>query len=149
MSGAASGGMRSWCGRVWMMGEPRWPKWRGPCACGCGRAGQNGHHVIYRQELRRRAERGPGGVSYRALIVDRRNLVPMAFDCHGAHHARSRVLAMHRLPDSVFEFAREVLGVGPAWVYLSRHYAGHDDRLDALVGYSPTEIERGLNRPPA
>ena len=31
------------------------------------------------------------------------------------------------------EFAREVLGAGPAYEYLRRRYAGQDPRLDALV----------------
>jgi hypothetical protein len=33
----------------------------------------------------------------------------------------------------VYEFAEEVLGVGPAYEYLRRRYAGPDARLDGLL----------------
>lgn len=99
------------------------------CVCGCGRRGGHDHHVIYRQELRRRAslER-----SYRALETDRRNVVPVAFDCHGGHHSGARRLRMHVLPDAVFEFAGELMG-SAAYDYLAARYAGGDPRHDALL----------------
>lgn len=100
------------------------------CVCGCGARGVHDHHVIYQQELRRAARRL--GVPASRLLRDPRGLVPMAVACHAAHHDRSRPLPLHRLPDEVFEFAREVLGAGPAQVYLARRYAGGDGRLDAL-----------------
>lgn len=56
----------------------------------------------------------------------------MAFDCHLAHHGRSRVLPLERLPDSVFAFAVELLGPA-AFDYLRRRYGGEDVRLDALL----------------
>lgn len=104
---------------------------RARCVCGCGRRAAQLHHVIYQQELRRIAR--AAGTSARALIADPRNLVPVAFDCHGQHHAAARRLELWRLPDSVFEFAREVLGAGRAYEWLRRRYAGADPRLDALV----------------
>jgi len=67
------------------------------------------------------------------LCSDRRNLVWLAFDCHESHHARSRPLPLAVLPDSVFQFAEEVLGAGAAYNYLRRRYAGEDARLDALL----------------
>jgi hypothetical protein len=100
------------------------------CACGCGSRGGHDHHVIYRQELRHRAtlER-----SYRSLETDRRNIVPMAFDCHGGHHSGAARLHLSRLPDSCFEFAEEIMGAGAAFEYLGRYYAGEDPRLSALL----------------
>lgn len=71
---------------------------------------------------------------------DKRNLVPVAHDCHGAHHARARPFPLRVLPDSVFEFAVELMGVGPAYEYLRRRYSGEDERLTALLF--------GVHRPP-
>ena len=63
---------------------------------------------------------------------DPRNLVPVAFACHGAHHGRSRPFELGALPDEVFEFTGELLG--PAgFDYLRRRYVGEDPRLDALL----------------
>lgn len=94
----------------------------GACICGCGKKGQQLHHAIYAQEARRYgAERDP------------RNLVPVTRRCHEKHHTRTRPFDLSMLPDSVYEFAAEVMGDGPAFVYLSRRYRGGDDRLDALV----------------
>lgn len=93
------------------------------CVCGCGKAAANRHHCLTRQVLRRE-----GGDPR-----DERNLVPVAYGCHAAHHARVKPLPLRVLPDSVFEFAVELLGGGPAWSYLSRYYAGRDSRLDALL----------------
>lgn len=101
------------------------------CFCGCGkRHGLKLHHVVYQQELRR-IGREPG----RDLILcaDRRNMVPVGASCHAKHHSRQKPYVLRRLPDSVFEFAREVLGGGPAYEYLRRRYVGEDPRLEALI----------------
>lgn len=100
------------------------------CFCGCGDPPVAEHHVIYRQELRHHQGRASGNG---ALVADRRNLVPVAFRCHQRHHAQFRPYALGLLPDSVFEFAREVLGGGHGYEYLRRRYAGADPRLDALL----------------
>jgi hypothetical protein len=91
------------------------------CFCGCGQRGVQKHHVIYAQHLRRNKQR------------DARNLVLVAWDCHAAHHQRRQPFTLAALPDSVYEFAEEVLGVGPAYEYLRRRYAGPDARLDGLL----------------
>ena len=102
------------------------------CVCGCGRKkGLHRHHVVYQQELRRIA--GTEVARAMTLAMDPRNIVLVAFRCHGQHHARREVLPLRVLPDSVFEFALEVLGAGRAFEYLRRHYAGDDPRLDALL----------------
>lgn len=93
------------------------------CCCGCGRRAVNLHHAIYAQHVVRE-----GGD-----VDDPRNLVPVAWACHGAHHGRSRQLALRMLPDSVFAFARDVLGAGVAYEYLRRRYAGDDPRLHRLL----------------
>jgi hypothetical protein len=99
------------------------------CFCGCGQRGVQKHHVIYEQHLRplTRPE------ARRTLLRDARNLVPVAWDCHAAHHQRGRPFPLAALPDSVYEFAEETLGVGPAYEYLRRRYAGPDARLDGLL----------------
>lgn len=112
---------------------------RGKCACGCGRKhGLQRHHIVYQQEIRKvvSAEHfaanfaGPAPVGREmALLADRRNIVMLGFDCHGAHHNASRRLDLSRLPDSAFEFARELLGGDRAYEYLRRRYAGEDQRL--------------------
>jgi hypothetical protein len=86
--------------------------------------------VVYQQELARAA--GALGRPVRALADDPRGKVPVSLACHGAHHARQRPLPLHVLPDQAFVFAEEVLGAGPASVYLERRYSGGDPRLDAM-----------------
>lgn len=130
------------------------------CVCGCGRRGRHDHHVIYRQELRRRAaeiERAraaelaasgekewvKGGPPFSRPVTakviagrlggDRRNIVRIAFECHSAHHSRARPLDLGLLPDSAFEFALELLGGPAAFEYFRRYYAGGDRRHDALL----------------
>lgn len=98
--------------------------------CGCAGRAVAQHHVITRQELRRRAT---VVFPYRELIEDPRNLVPVAFACHERHHSRFLPLKVMVLPDSVFEFAVELMGRGEAHAYLSRVYRGRDPRLDALL----------------
>lgn len=93
------------------------------CACGCGARAAHGHHAITRQELRKH-----GGDP-----KDARNIVPMALDCHGGHHSGAARLHLSRLPDSVFEFAHELMGAGAAYEYLGRFYRGEDARLSALL----------------
>lgn len=104
---------------------------RNRCVCGCDRPPAARHHVVYRQELRWAAKRLPR--DERVLIADERNLVAIAFHCHGQHHLGAARIPLQRLPASVFEFAAEVLGSGPAYEYLRRRYAGEDPRLDALL----------------
>lgn len=115
------------------------------CVCGCGRGGGQRHHVVYQQELRDIARARPivglvplkddvpSGPTFGLLKADPRNLVLVAKRCHEAHHQRVRPLPLHVLPDSVFEFAAEVLGPAAAYEYLRRRYAGGDPRLDALL----------------
>jgi hypothetical protein len=97
---------------------------RARCVCGCGRRAVQKHHVIYRQHLRQ----------YGGSMKEKRNIVPMALECHGAHHSGARRLRLSRLPDGVFEYAVELMdGPGPAAYYLERYYSGSDPRLDALL----------------
>jgi hypothetical protein len=93
------------------------------CVCGCGGRIAHWHHAVTRQELRKH-----GGDP-----KDPRNLVPVTLQCHGGHHSGARRLRLSVLPDSVFEFARELMDAGPAYEYLGRFYAGSDPRLDALL----------------
>src|SRR5262245_38584626 len=110
------------------------------CFCGCGRQrGLQWHHVIYQQELRRLVREQqeyagpPDIVREMALVGDHRNMVAVGPKCHAAHHARARPYLLKKLPDSVFEFAEEVMGAGPAYEYLRRRYEGTDQRLDRLL----------------
>jgi cytochrome c553 len=99
------------------------------------------HHVIYRQELRHVGaewrERGGDWKSVDAMkkkwLADDRNLIPLCQRCHERHHTRFEVLPIHVLPDSVFEFAAELMGAGAAYEYLKRRYTGMDRRLSALL----------------
>lgn len=109
------------------------------CVCGCGRKkGLHRHHCVTQQRLRQVARErtrvaGDRVLHEAALVTDPRNIVLVAFRCHQAHHAAGPKLALSVLPDSVFEFAADVLGAGPAYEYLARHYHGGDPRLDALL----------------
>jgi hypothetical protein len=95
----------------------------GRCICGCGRRGVQLHHVVYAQHL----SKGDGSRK------DKRNLVPVHFECHAAHHGRSRPFSLHVLPTAVFEFAAEVLGAERAYEYLKRRYSGSDMRHERLL----------------
>lgn len=82
------------------------------------------HHLIYQKELRR----------WGGDPDDQRNIIPLGRECcHGPHHSRSAVIPLADLPDSVFEFAEELMGPGAAYNYLARTYAGEDPRLDSLL----------------
>lgn len=107
---------------------------RARCVCGCGQASANNHHVIYQQELRHRKNTAEWRAMRNGVKIahDPRNLVPMAFDCHMAHHNRSRVLSLVVLPDVAFEFAGLLMGPA-AFDYLRRRYRGDDPRLEALL----------------
>lgn len=99
------------------------------CVCGCGAAGRHKHHVVFQQHIRVEAPPGSRG----RLLRDSRNLVPMALACHSAFHGHMLHLPARRLPDSVFEFAVELLGPGAAYEYLSRRYSGSDERLGGML----------------
>lgn len=101
------------------------------CICGCGKSPVIWHHVIYQQELRRVA--GRDDALAERLRGDERGMVPMAQSCHERHHSRSAPLPLSALPDAAYVFAVEVLGVGRAFNYLRRLYAGDDPRLTALL----------------
>lgn len=107
------------------------------CVCGCGQRAVQRHHVVYRQHIAQ-----DGGDAR-----DPRNLVPVAHNCHGGHHSGARRFRLSRLPDSVFEYAAELMGADRAALYLGRYYAGSDPRLDALA--SPIRrYDPGLRREP-
>lgn len=76
------------------------------------------HHVVYKQEVRRRK----GDVS------DPRDALRLCNSCHPAHHHRSRPVPLAALRDENYEFAFELMGVA-AFDYLRRRYAGGDPRL--------------------
>jgi hypothetical protein len=109
------------------------------CICGCGKRAVHDHHVVYEQVIERRYRelvRAGTPVRWRSLaqcVNDPRNLVGIAFGCHGGQHGASKKLRLERLPDRCFEFAAELLGPGRAYEYLKRRYAGPDARLDRLL----------------
>lgn len=110
------------------------------CFCGCGERAVHHHHVIYQSAIRRalglhgrKSVASPIRERLANLTADRRNLVPVSLTCHGNHHAGSHRYPLEALPDSVFEFAVEALGEGPAYNWLARHYQGTDPRLEALL----------------
>lgn len=114
------------------------------CVCGCGARAVQQHHVVTRARLRdvakEAARADPGGPDWETrwgvLCASKRNLVPVSVRCHMEHHAsgvRQRRLRLAALPDSVFEFAAEVLGPERAYSYLGRRYVGSDMRLEFLL----------------
>lgn len=103
------------------------------------------HHVVYAQALRAHARSrevaDAAGIGDRrprrslsTLMADERNLVAVCKKCHERHHSRFVPLSASALPDSVFEFAVELMGNGAAFEYLRRRYLGPDPRLDVLLG---------------
>jgi hypothetical protein len=81
------------------------------------------HHIVYAQHVRR----------YSGDEWDVRNRLPVARWRHTQHHSGELPLLVSDLPDSVFEFAVELIGADRAWSYLRARYAGPDPRLDALL----------------
>lgn len=81
------------------------------------------HHVVYEQKVR--LEGGP--------IFDARNSLTLCRECHLGHHHSGKKLGIGRLRDVNFAFAAQLLGPAAAHSYLSRRYAGDDERLDALL----------------
>ena len=87
----------------------------------CGKRAQR-HHAIYEQHVVAREPR---------RRYDIANRVGLCRDHHRGHHDRVAVLPIALLPDSVIEFAVDVLG-DYAEMYLRRYYAGDDPRLADL-----------------
>jgi hypothetical protein len=106
------------------------------CFCGCSDPPVHLHHCVTKQEITRvhrtLTHEGKATRPLKVMLDDERNLVPVAFVCHGSHHAASQRYELGMLPDSVFEFAAEVLG-RRAFGVLRRCYVGEDSRLDALL----------------
>jgi hypothetical protein len=93
------------------------------CAApGCGRRAVHGHHALTVQLIRRE-----GGDPR-----DPRVLVPLCVPCHFDHHGTKK-LSLRALPDSVFEFAADLLGGPAAYETLRRYYLGSDPRHEALL----------------
>jgi hypothetical protein len=81
---------------------------------GCAGPAANRHHVLAQTHLRKhaRSECRPDkrAITNReaALIADKRNMVPMCFDCHMSHENWSKRLTREQVPESAWEFAREL-----------------------------------------
>ena len=69
------------------------------------------HHVVTRQEIRRRG--GDEG--------DPRNLIPLCLRCHGRHHSAFTRIPARLLPAGVRDFMEELMGPY-APDYLARYY---------------------------
>lgn len=80
------------------------------------------HHVTYEQELRKRG----------LPLYDRLNLMELCMDCHFSHHNRSKVIPLMMLSDDHLDYAFAKLGAY-AYDYLTRRYAGEDDRLESRL----------------
>lgn len=100
------------------------------CICGCGQPASHMHHAVTKATINRATS---DAATFHARSQDPRNLVPVHHQCHWAHHNHQPRFHVGRLPDSVFAFAAEVLGPGPAYERLIKDYRGTDPRLDALL----------------
>lgn len=93
----------------------------------CAVTGSNGawdaHHVIEAQELRRR-----GGDD----LWNTRNALRLARRVHERHTTATELVPLKALTDENLEFAVDLMGLS-AYVYLTRHYAGRDERLELLI----------------
>jgi hypothetical protein len=99
------------------------------CFCGCGQRGVQKHHAIYEQHLRplTRPE------ARRTLLRDARNLVPSLGTATPRIISAAGRSRWRRCPTRSTSSRRRSLGVGPAYEYLRRRYAGPDARLDGLL----------------
>lgn len=94
------------------------------------------HHVVYEQHVL-------GAPAYKVLTaaVDRlrlqfdpRNAMRLCRTCHkGGQHTGKKRVELKRLSDENIEFAVELFGAPKAYNYLTRHYAGTDPRVEALI----------------
>lgn len=102
------------------LNEPGRAEWKrahwGPCAA-CGGVGPLvRHHVVYEQHVR---AIDPS----RAWDLDNALSLGQFCRCHARQHAGSHRLAASILPAAAVEFAVEMLGDGPAALYVARYYA--------------------------
>lgn len=96
--------------------------------CICGQPAVQFHHVVYQQHVRR-AFRGqhPSNTTpeyaecIKKLLSDRRNMLPLCYDCHRRHHNRVAPISRSDLPDAAVLYAEELLG-DYADDYLRRYY---------------------------
>lgn len=94
----------------------------------CGERAVHQHHLLFRQELRRR--RVDAGAT--------ESVAPMCWTCHGLVHEGGRKVSLSVFPDAVIGFAVDVLG--PYAVdYLDRRYA--DARTDPRLAGLTNEEE--------
>lgn len=102
---------------------PDAPTWnraarRQRCECCKVRAAKQGHHVVYKQELRRR----------NWPLYDLRDQMPLCDDCHDKHHSPNWKIPLATISDATIDFAFGLLGAF-AFDYLRRRYSGDDPRL--------------------
>lgn len=94
----------------------------------CGRRGVVAHHVVYKQELRKRG----------LLEYDVRDAMPLCDLCHARHHNRSQPIPIQMLTDGHIDFAFEVLGPA-ALIYLARRY--DCSTPDSRLGMKKKEVD--------
>ena len=82
------------------------------------RAAKQGHHVVYKQELRKR----------HWPLYDLRDQMALCDQCHGDHHSANGKIPLSALSDRALDFAFGLLGAH-AFDYLHRRYSGDDPRL--------------------
>lgn len=117
-------------GRV-ATGTEFWAAARAQRACaGCGviTGGWDAHHVVERQELKRRHE--PQFDARNALRLC--NERAPGENCHGAHTSAMRRVKLTDLRVENLDYAFEILGPF-AHDYLARRYAGEDSRLKSRL----------------
>lgn len=102
----------------------------------CGATGEfDPHHVVERQELRRRG----------LLEWDTRNALRLCKilgaaggNCHSAHTTGARRVRLDQLLDENVDYAFEALGAF-AYFYLRRRYVGEDARVEAAYMQASAE----------
>lgn len=106
-------------------GEPT----SGNCQCGCDRWALwlEAHHVLTRNRLR---QEGRLDVEW-----DTRNRMYLHKDCHTRHTDAVRRVPISSIPQQAIDFCREILGDGPAGIYLARTYWGDTDQV--MLGWCP------------
>jgi 5-methylcytosine-specific restriction endonuclease McrA len=67
----------------------------------CNRQAHHGHHIIYKQHLRKREDADE-------RLWDLRNHLPVCAACHAKHHSAFERIPRSLLSEQALEFAREV-----------------------------------------
>lgn len=104
-------------------------RYQGSCQhpeCTDAQALWEAHHIVYEQHVEQYAP---------DKVWDPRNALRLCRrPCHPHHHNGKARVPVSALPDSVFDFALDIMTRGQAVNYLARYYEGTIEEVEARLG---------------